>query len=1063
MKKKFYYVSQSLLAKISLLGFLLFALTSLHPAFSQDMRRITGIVTDQDGLAIIGANVIIEGNSKGTITDVNGHFSIEVPQNSILLISYIGYLQKKVRIAGNRELKIILSEDNKTLDEVVVIGYGAQKKVTLTGAVSAINTDDIVTTKNENVQNSLTGKIAGVRVVQKTSEPGVFSNSFDIRGFGTPLIVIDGVPRDNVERLDPNDIESISVLKDASAAIYGVRAANGVVLVTTKKGKTEKMELNYSGSVGWQVPSGLPKTVGAEDWLNLSNEIAMHNLSNTTPPPYTQEYIDEYRTGAKKSVDWYPSVIKNSAIQTQHNLSASGGSERVNYFISLGYLYQNGLFVTDDLNYERFNVRSNVSAKITNRLKAELKISAIMDEQNQPSAGSTADVFKTLWRMDPIRPIYANDNPLYLGNIPSTSNPLALIDSDISGYKKNKNAWFQGDFSLTYDIPCIKGLQAKGTFSYDYRLQNNKTYKKEYSLYEYQEQTESYKAYKNQSPSTLNRYFGEKPSSLWQISLNYNRAFKKHNVGTLLLYEEQTREGDNFSAQRELILSGLDQLLGGGTTNQIGTMSAEGLYHYANKGLVGRLNYDYASKYIAEFSFRYDGSSKFPKGKQWGFFPAVSAGWRISEESFIRDNQALSFINNLKLRASYGVMGDDGASSYQFITGYNFPATKGGNNQGLQGGYVFDGQFYNGVGFKNLPNPNITWYEVKTFNIGLDADMWKGLLGVQVEYFNRVRDGLLATRRLSLPGTLGAALPQENMNSDLVRGMEITLTHRNRIGDWTYNLSGNFSFTKSRILDYDQAVANNSYDHWKTIKANRNPNIGWGYDYDGQFQNYNDIYNSQIDYGGGNIGRLPGDYKYKDWNGDGVIDANDNHPISGNFKDWNGDGKLDSGSIVPQIYFGLNVGVQYKGFDLNVLLQGTAMTYVSYPEQLAAPLVWGGNALEYFLDRWHPEDPMADPYHPSTKWISGKYCYTTSTPQAKGTKAIQNASYLRLKTLELGYTLPKSVTNMVGIKNARLYFNGYNLLTFSGLKYVDPEHPADSNGYTYPLNKTFNIGLNIKF
>ncbi len=1030
----------------------------------QQEKTIRGTVFDESGEALPGVSVVVKGTSVGMATGVDGNYQIPIPSgNSILLFSYIGYQSQEIKVGTQSVINIVLKENTQSLSEVVVVGYGTQKKVTLTGAVSAINAGDIVTTKTENIQNALTGKIPGVRVVQKTSEPGVFSNSFDVRGFGAPLVVIDGVPRDNFQRLDPNDIESISVLKDASAAIYGVRAANGVVLITTKRGSGGRLELNYTGGFGIQTPSGLPKTVGAVDWLTLMNEKALHSPTNTSPPPYSQSYIDEYRNGTRVGSDWYPEVIQNTAPQTQHNLSASGGTDRVDYFMSMGYLHQDGFFKSNDLKYDRYNVRSNISAKISKYLKAELRISGILDERNQPGVDGSREVFKSLWRMDPIRSIYANNNSQYLGYIPNVVNPIALSTADIAGYKRTMNRWFQGSFDLTYDFPFLKGLQAKGLFSYDYRAESTKTYKKTFYLYEYNEAANSYKGYLNQSPPTLNRYFNERPVSLMQISLNYKNTFKeKHNVGALLLYEEQNNNGDNFYAQRDLILGGLDELLGGGTANQIGYMNPAGLYKNSNKGLVGRINYDFASKYIAEVSFRYDGSSKFPKDKQWGFFPAASVGWRISEESFMKDTESLSFIDNLKLRASYGTMGDDSASAYQFISGYTFPQAKGGNNIGLQGGSVFNGTFYPSIGYKNLPNPNITWYTVKTLNLGVDADFWKGLLGVQVDVFRRERDGLLATRRLSLPGTLGANLPQENMNSDLVKGIELALSHRNKIGDVGYNIAGNVSFTQLKWLNYDQAEAGNSYDYWRKTLGNRNPNIAWGYDYDGQFQNYNDIYTNMINHGeSGNNYRLPGDYRYMDWNGDGVINEDDRHPIGSNFRDWDADGLVDDDqSVVPYIYYGLDLSANYKGIDLSMLFQGTALVWMSYPEQLSMPLMWDGNALEYFMDRWHPIDPLANPYDPATQWNKGYYSYTANT-RALGTRNMQNASYLRLKSIELGYTLPHQWTSKVGIKNLRVYINAYNLITITGIKNVDPEHPGDDSGYLYPLNKTYNFGLSI--
>ena len=1011
----------------------------------QQKKTITGTLVDKEGEAIIGANIVEKGTTNGTVTDIDGRFTLSVEADAVLQISYIGYLPQEINTAGRNSFNIVLQEDARALEEVVVVGYGTQKKVTLTGAVVAVRSDEIVVTKNENVQNMLTGKLPGVRVAQKTSEPGVFSNDFDIRGFGAPLIVIDGVPRDNVTRLDPNDIENISVLKDASAAVYGVRAANGVVLITTKKGKDAKLELTYTGTYSIQKPSGLPKTIGAVDWLALVNEkfLRGQGLTYEGSAPHPQEEIDAYLNGTKQSIDWYPEVIQNTAPQSQHNISATGSSGNISYFMSMGYLTQEGFFKSGDLNYERYNVRSNVTAKISDNITADLQVSGIMEERNQPYIG-TWEVFKALWRQDPIDPMYANNNPAYLGRMQSGTNAIAVSNADVSGYQRNQNKWFQNSFSLTYDFPFVQGLNAKGMLSYDYRMGNNKSYQREYSLYTYNESTDTYQAFRANSPSRVRRSFSERPATLLQAQLNYNRLFnEKHNVGALLLYEEQTRTADNFYAQRDLALAGLDELFAGKSENQQGSMDTNNIYKYTNKGLVGRLNYDYVSKYIAELSFRYDGSSKFPKDKQWGFFPSVSLGWRISEENFFDNANILYFINNLKLRGSYGVMGDDGASVYQFITGYNYPAPKGGNNTGLQGGSVFNGNFVSAIGFKNLVNPNITWFEVKTLNIGFDAELWNGLLGIQFDAFKRDRDGLLATRRLSLPGSLGAELPEENMNSDQVKGIEVMLTHRNKIGAFGYNLSGNFSLTRTRVLDFDQAEAVNSYDYWKNHRSHRYNDILWGHEVIGQFQSFEEIANSDVYYG---PGTLPGDFKYLDWNGDKVIDDNDIHPIRNN-------------NATPKIYFGFSAGANYRKFDLNLLFQGATLVNITYPEQLMAPLAWDGSALDYFLDRWRTVDPFANPYDPNTEWIKGKYPYGASTAVANSTFHIQDASYIRLKSIEIGYTLPA----LKGVKQARIFVNGYNLLTWSGIKYVDPEHPADTYGYIYPLNKTFSIGINMTF
>lgn len=1013
---------------------------------TQQGKKIMGVITDSHGEPVIGANVVVKGTTNGTITDLDGKFAMDVPENAVLQVSFIGYIMQEVPATGTN-MKIALREDTQKLEEVVVVGYGTQKKVTLTGAVTAIASDEIMTTKNENVENMLSGKIPGVRVVQKSGEPGEYNNSFQIRGMGNPLIIVDGVPRENMNRIDPNEIETISILKDASAAIYGVRAANGVVLITTKKGKNGKLELDYNGSVGWQQASGLPETGNAVEYMTLMNENAMNNGRS---PMYNKEDMDAYRNGTKQTTDWAGSAINNTAPQTQHSFSATGSTEKVNYFLNFGYLNQEGFWKSGDLNYERFNIRSNISAQITKRLKAEMLLGAMKDTKNAPSHDAWL-VYKSIWTQVPIWPLYANDNPNYMYNAADADHPMAITNSDISGYLKNNNKSFQGTFNLEYDVPYIDGLKAKAMYSYDYLMWESKKFEKEYTLYTYDAENDKYNANKAQSPSSVRRSFRENESSLLQLQLNYVKIFaEKHNVNVLALYEESTSRMDNFYAKRELGMDAVDQLFAGNSLNQEGSMNGDGykpntklndqngVWEIANKGFVGRVNYDYSSKYIAEFSFRFDGSSKFAAGHQWGFFPAASVGWRISEEAFLKNTSSLSFINNLKLRASYGKMGDDNSSTYQFLSGYNYPS----------GGYVLGGNYMNGMGMRGMANPAITWFTSKMLNVGLDGDMWNGLFGFQVDVFTRDRDGLLATRNLSLPGTVGAGLPQENLEGDLTKGFEIALTHRNKIKDFNYFFSGNVSLTRTRWTDKEISQRGNSYRNWRDNNTDRYNDLWWGVGYNGQFTNYNQVYQAPIQDSKGNSIVRPGDYIYEDWNGDGVIDDNDVYPIA-----TKGD---------PQVNFGFTLGADWKGFDLNLVFQGAARSNVRYPEQLEAPLTWDRNALSMFMDRWH----LSDPNNPESEWIPGYYPSTNrgeTTNYRDSERSVENASYLRLKSLEFGYSLPASILKYAGIQRARIYFSGYNIFTFTSIKYLDPEHPSDTYGYLYPLTKSYNIGLNVTF
>lgn len=1029
----------------------------LSAAGASAQTAVRGKVVSDKGEPVIGAAVIVQNTSVGTVTDIDGRFSIDLPDGGEkLVVSCLGFADAVVPVGEGSDLNIVLKENAALLDELVVVGYGVQKKATLTGAVTAIGSSELESTKSMNVENMLTGKLPGVRVSQKTAEPGEFNNLFDIRGFGTPLIVIDGVPRDNFSRMDPSEIESISVLKDASAAIYGVQAANGVVLITTKQGEEGKTKIEYSFSYGIQVPSNLARPVDAVDRMILYNEKSMHNYQNPKLT-YTDADFEPYLTGQKTSTDWYGAIIHN-APQMQHNVNISGKKGKFSYFANFGYSDQEGFWKTGDLNYNRYNMRVNLTAEVAKGLTASVKVNGILDQKNSPDGDHDSwFVFKQLWKSSTNEPLYANDNPDYFYKVSAAGNwnVLPLVDSDISGYKSTKNKWFQSTFDLTYEVPFVKGLTLKATYAFDTEIVDFTKYKKTYSLYTYDAAKDEYNSVTKNSPQLMRREYGSSNQSMYNISVSYNRTFaEKHTVGVLLLMEQTVRDSDQFYAQRNLSLP-FPYLFTGMTEGQEGGSNSSKVFRNANRGYVGKFNYDYKGKYLAEFSFRYDGSSKFAKGHQWGFFPGGSLGWRISEEDFIKNTSAGNVINNLKLRASVGMMGDDSASSYQFVTGYDYPYK--GNAQKLPDGSLFDGQWVSALGFRAAPNPNITWFTVLTSDIGLDFSLWNGKLSGTFDMFQRDRDGLLATRILSVPGTFGSTMPQENLNGDRTRGIEIMLGHRNTVGEFSYNITANASFTRTMWRHYEEAAANSSYRNWRDSRSNRYNDILWGYGYLGQYQSYDEIVNYPVFTGNG---VLPGDYIYEDWNGDGTIDDMDVHPIGITSDSGYGGSSYNNN---PLIHFGLTFDCQYKGFDLSLLFQGAAISYVGPSEQMDQPFRDNGNALGIFLDRWHPVDPQANPYDPATEWTSGYYAYTGTVAKRNSEFSMQNASYMRLKSVELGYTVPHKIMRHIGAQSLRVYFNAYNPLTFTGLKGADPEHPTDNYGYIYPLSQIYTFGFNIVF
>ncbi|SEW55161.1 TonB-dependent receptor [Chitinophaga arvensicola] len=1035
---------------------------ALPPAPAVQGITVTGIVRDTTGVPLERVNVQVKGTTTGITTDAKGRFSLHVPnKQATLQFSYLGYLPQEI-VAGDRTaLDVRLHVQINSLTDVVVVGYGqTQTRNRLTGAVSFISSEEIVTTKNENVINMLTGKLPGMRILQKSSEPGAYDNVFDIRGMGSPLVVIDGVPRSggDLSRMDPNEIDNISVLKDATAAIYGVRAANGVILVTSKKGSSAqsgKFDITYAVNQSWQQFLNAPHGVNATEYMMLKNEQTKRDFGKNffimRPPAFAAADMELYRNGTLKSSDWVGATMRDFAPETQHTLSFNGGSERINYFFNLGYFKQDGMFKSGDMNYDRFNFRSNINAKITDRLRVALLTSGYMDTKNQPGGRGVWEMFKYTWNQLPTDQIYANNNPAYPHVITDNANPVVITNSDIVGYQSYKNKNFQGQLALDYDVPGIRGLTARGMYNYGFNIGDNTMVNKAFKLYTYDPQNDTYKVTPVASPSTVNRSYWNNTSTLFQLSLNYNRRIHEvHNITALLLYEESNSKVDNFSAQREFSL-GIPYLFAGDLNNQQGNMDGNGLGQIVTKGIVGRVGYDYKGKYIVDISFRQDGSSKFVNSHQWGFFPAAAVGWRLSEEQFIQHLISPHILGNLKLRASYGKTGDDAATAFQSFPGYDYP----------RDGYIMGGTFVNGLGSRGIVNPDLTWSTAKTLNAGLDAELYRGLLGLSVDYFVRNRDGLPDTRTTSLPGTVGARLPQENLRSDRTRGMEVALTHRNHIGELAYHVSANIASTRTILVHREETRAGNSYENWKNSQQNRYTNIWWGREYAGQFTSYDQIYNHSVNTGGGNQNVVPGDYYYKDLNHDGVVDNKDEVPIA--TRD------------IPMVNYGVAVGAAWRGIDFNILLQGATQFYVQYAEQMASPLMYEQSALVQFLDRWHTADPNADVFDPNTKWIPGYYP-SMGSPDATGTKAVQNASYLRIKTLEIGYSFPKKWLKKAGISNARMYVNSYNLGTFTALKNSDPEHPGEvqdpkngdqwnysQGGYKYPMNRTYSIGASVTF
>jgi len=1045
----------SLFKAILMLVFFLVGFTELY---SQNIR-VTGTVKSNKGESLPGVNVVVKGTTLGTITGVDGTYVLEnVSSNATLVFSFIGFTTQEIPIEKRTTIDVTLNEEVVDLEEVVVVGYGTAKKETLTGAIAQIKSAEILTTKTSSLVSNIQGKIAGVQIRQASGEPGLYSSLVSIRGFGTPLVVIDGVARDGMTdfaKLNPEDIESISVLKDASAAIYGMNSDNGVIIVTTKKGQKGKTKFSYYVLQGRKQPTNLPQSVDAYTYRVLKNEME-RNIGK--PVLFTDEELAKWKAGTEpgyQDYDWINNLINKWTSEQQHNFSLTGGTDNVSYYSSFGFLEDNGLVTTNIQKYKKYNFRTNLTANLAKGLKANFSFAGKYDQNRSPQI-SYFWLFKPIISSDRGIGPYTVSNPLHLAANTENINALAFATESISGYDKWNNFQYQSTVEFTYEIPFVEGLKIGVLGAYDGNVNNYSNLAKAYNIYD----KFSDALVRSWYPAKYRNDFSLFSRMDFQGQISYEKTFhNEHNLKASLIYEAKSIKGNYLSALRQydnvFTTDIIDQ---GSLTNQqtAGNRSQE---RYLS--MMGRVNYDYKKKYLVEFAFRRDGSYRYAPESRWAFFPSVSAGWRISEESFIKDN--LSMISNLKLRGSYGKMGADAGNPFEYIAGYQF--------SGIDGGYVFsDNVLTAGAYPPGVVNDNLSWIKTRTADLGFDLELWSGKFGLTVDVFQKNRDGLLATRFQSVPNTFGAAFPQENLNSDKVKGIEFVISHKNKIGEFEYGVSANLTYARKYLIHTERKPYSSTWEEWKDPWGN-NRILGreWIYQHGAQYTDIRQFETAPL-YGGalGNSKCTPGSYEIIDVNGDGVINSNDMTPTA-----WAG--QYQGYATNPPLQYGLNLNMAWKGFDFNMLFQGSALfTIYTAPND-----VWGYGRypalFEKYLDRWHTADPNADPFDPATKWIPGRFpalktsVNTSNTGDALITDMWRHdATYLRIKSVELGYNLPQNITKKLGIDNTRVFINCFNLFTFCAdkdAKELDPEREegAYAADLTYPLLRTFNLGLNINF
>jgi len=767
--------------RILMLLFLIVNLTVMGAGESLQQRRVTGTVTDsKTGDPLPGVNIVVQGTTTGTVTDMSGKYSIDVPNaNAVLVYSFISYVNQAVTVGSQAEINISLIEEVRALDEVVVVGYGTQRKVNLTGAVSSVTSDKLSVVPAANVSTLLYGNLPGLIPLQRSGQPGLDDVTLSIRGFSNALVVVDGVVGRDFSRLDPNEIESFTILKDAaSSAVYGVSGGNGVILVTTKKGKVGKPLFNYTMNYGVQHVTKYPRFVNSEEYAILKNEAAV-NLGGS--PVYTKEDIEKFRQGTDPdypNFDYYDYFVRDYPPQMQQNISVRGGSEKIKYFFLLGQMNQASMWEGGNQDYAKYNFRSNVDASINKNLDISIEFGGRVEDRNNLIQDSylMASWLQYSW------PIFAPKTPD--GKIASTNYGLtAYLDRDLTGYIKDQRNVYQGALTVNYKIPFIQGLSVNVKAARDMNYRDQKQWLKKYYTYTWNKETQTSTRVGSRGTDQLILDNWKSSASRIISSLNYERTFAEvHNLKALVLYEVSEDQATNFQASRTNYVLPIDQIFAGPDAGKSNTGSAS---DNGRESYVGRLNYDYTGKYLFEYSFRYDGSAKFPPDKRWGYFQGVSLGWRMSEESFIKDN--LPAIDNLKLRGSWGNLGSDNTGNFQFLTGYTYPS----GNYILGGNIVTSGMVDSGT-----PNPNITWEESQIWDLGVDISLWKRLLEIEADVFYRKREGLLARRTTQLPSTFGATLPFENLNSDDARGFELFIGHSNNLGEVRYRLTTNISYSR---------------------------------------------------------------------------------------------------------------------------------------------------------------------------------------------------------------------------------------------------------------------------
>ena len=1048
---------------------------------AQQQKSVSGRVTDDTSQPLPGVTVVIKGTSHGTVTNSDGKYILtDIPEDASLLFSFVGMQTQEITVGNQQNISITMIVDAIGIEEVVAIGYGVQRKSSVVGSVAQISGEILKQAPVQNLTNMLGGRLPGLSVSQTTGNPTGNDAVLRIRGTSTysssgssPLIIIDGVQRPSFSNFDPDEIESITLLKDAlSTAVYGLQASNGIILVTTKRGIIQKPEVSYSGTVTVNQNTRMPKFLNGPDymeWYNkateVDNEYRAHKGLSLQPDLYSQEQIDALRNGTNTNpllgnTNWVDELLGDNSLSQQHTINLRGGAENVKYFSTVGYSDQAGII--KNTSSRRYNIRTNFDAKITGLLSVSLDLS--VREQNNETPGISPDdnaylnpIFQAV-RMHPNLPKYApNGLPTGTPSGINYINPIAA--TELSGYQSRIRDDFQGNLSFKLKIPWIKGLEAKALFAYDKSVIERKDWRSPYTLLGrlLGQTTGDYfpilqrvpATYELETKTVLRQTFYKEYRATVQPSINYTNVIGDHSISVLALYEWSKFYNNNFSAGgSNFSLTSIQEL------SKRSTAPEDWIDPYGDSGInvragfVGRINYEFKNKYLVEIANRFDASIKFALENRWKAFPGLGLGWVISREDFF--NGLSKNINYLKLRGSVGQSGNDaGVAAFSYLNTFRYA-----NNVTVIGGNPVPG-----IKTSNIPNVDLKWETSTMVNLGFDGIFWNGLLSTDFEVFYKLTEDILNNPGNLYPYSIGGYVPASiNYGKMENRGFDLQLTHKNKLGDLEYNATFNLNWARNKILRRDESQ---DLPVWQRT-VGRSYGEKLGFVVDGMYQTWEE---AESAYSPAGDGLAPGFFKFRDLNGDGKITPQDDYTFVGR-------------SNLPELTYGLNLDLAYKGFDFSMLLQGAGLCDVALAGVYGYSNLGGvqpgtpdnttftepfydagtGNSPYYLVEQsWRPDNP--DGIYPR---LSTHNSLTTRHNAWPNSGWIKNGSYLRLKSMQLGYTFPSTIIKTSYLSQLRMYISGFNLITWDHVNYMDPELPNVNNGF-YPQQRMYSFGVNLTF